>query len=217
MKITHFSEIEPIRIRGKLSWYPIRRTFGIRAFGINAYSADAGQDVIEPHNETGPGAGHHEEVYVVIAGRATFTVNGVDRDAPTGTILFLDDPTENRQALALEDRTTILAIGGEPGAAFQPSPWEYVFSAFPSIEAEHWEEAKARLLVGLEQHPGNGGLLYDLACVEAREGSHESALTHLAAAIEALPNFGALALTDKDFGSLRNDSRFAEIVNGAKK
>jgi mannose-6-phosphate isomerase-like protein (cupin superfamily) len=92
MKSAHLTEIEPVKIRGKLSWHPIRRTLGIRAFGINAYTANTGQEVIEAHNETGPGAGHHEEAYVVVAGRATFTVNGAEHDAPAGTILFLDDP-----------------------------------------------------------------------------------------------------------------------------
>jgi hypothetical protein len=168
MRCAHLGEIEPIKIGGKLSWLPVRKTLGIRAFGINAYSADAAQEVVEAHDETGSGAGHHEEVYVVVSGRATFTVNGVDHDAPAGTILFLDDPTENRRAVALEDGTIVLAVGGQPGAAFQPSPWEYVFSAIPAIEAEQWGDAKAQMLEGLEQHPGNGSLLYDLACVEPR-------------------------------------------------
>jgi quercetin dioxygenase-like cupin family protein len=212
MKSAHLREIEPVRIQGKLLWHPVRKRLGISAFGINAYTADTGQEVIEAHNETGPGAGHHEEVYVVVAGRATFTVNGADHDAPAGAILFLDDPTEHRRAVALEDGTTVLAVGGPSDAAFQPSPWEYVFSAIPAIESEQWEEAKIRLLEGLQQYPGNASLLYDLACVEAQAGSRGDAIDHLAAAIEAWPKFRADAAKDQDFASLHNDARFAGIV-----
>ena len=36
---------------------PIRRRLGVRAFGINAYTAaKAGDQVIERHNETGGGS-----------------------------------------------------------------------------------------------------------------------------------------------------------------
>jgi hypothetical protein len=217
MKSIHIAEIEPIRVAGSLSWRPVRKTLGIRAFGINAYTADAGQDAVETHDELGSGAGHHEEVYVVVSGRATFTVNGAEHDAPVGTILFLDDPTEKRGAVAVEDGTTVLAIGGEPGAAFRPSAWEYVFSAIPAIKAGQWEDAKAQMREGLEQHPGNGSLLYDLACVEAQEGAHDAAVEHLTAAIEVWPDFRALAAKDEDFASLRSDSRFAEIVGVAEK
>jgi mannose-6-phosphate isomerase-like protein (cupin superfamily) len=215
VKRIHLTEIEPVKIRGNLSWHPVRKALGISAFGINAYTADAGQEVIEAHDETGPGAGHHEEVYVVLAGRATFTVNGADHDARAGTILFLDDPTEHRQAMALEDGTTVLAVGGQTNATFQPSPWEYVFLAIPAIEAKQWEEARARLLEGLKHYPGNGSLLYDLACVEAREGSRDEAMAHLAAAVEAWPKFRAHAARDQDFTSLHDDARFADFFGDA--
>ena len=46
---------------------PVRRTFGITAFGINAYTAKTGEHVVEEHDESRLG---HEEVYAVIAGRA---------------------------------------------------------------------------------------------------------------------------------------------------
>ena len=69
----------------------MRRTLGIGAFGINAYTANAGELVVEEHDETGAGAGHHEELYVVVTGRATFTVDGESFDAPIGTMVFLPD------------------------------------------------------------------------------------------------------------------------------
>ena len=74
-------EIEPIPVvDGTLLWRPVRRTLDIGAFGINAYVAPkAGDDVVEEHTERSLG---HEEVYVVLSGRATFTLDGEALDAP---------------------------------------------------------------------------------------------------------------------------------------
>jgi mannose-6-phosphate isomerase-like protein (cupin superfamily) len=72
----HLSEIEPIPVPDTLAWTPVRRHFGIQAFGVNAYTAaEAGQEVVERHTED---ARKHEELYIVIAGRATFTVDGFE-------------------------------------------------------------------------------------------------------------------------------------------
>jgi len=61
-------------VNGTLQWRPLRRTLGVRAFGNNAYTAaNAGDEVVEDHDEEGLG---HEEIYVVLTGRATFTVGG---------------------------------------------------------------------------------------------------------------------------------------------
>ena len=47
------------------SWKPLRRTLGIDAFGINAYTAPPGDHVVEEHTEETLG---HQEAYVVIVG-----------------------------------------------------------------------------------------------------------------------------------------------------
>ena len=80
----------------------------------------------------GSGAGGHEEMYVVIRGRATFTLDGEEVDAPAGTIVFIRDPALKRVAIAEEEGTVVLAVGGEPGRAYELSPWEYNFAAVPA-------------------------------------------------------------------------------------
>jgi hypothetical protein len=212
VRLARIDEIEPIPVvGGELQWRPLRRTLGIGAFGINAYTANAGELVVEEHEETGAGAGHHEELYVVVTGRAIFTVDGEEIDAPVGTCVFLDDPKERRAASAVEDGTTVLAIGGERGAPFKVSPWEFAFAGAPAWEAKRFDEVKALLLEGLDLHPGNASLLYNLACVEAVTGEKDAALEHLAAAAKN-PRFRAFAETDSDFGSLRDDPRFSEAL-----
>lgn len=59
----------------------MRHRLGIGAFGINAWTAqEAGQEIIGEHDELGPRAGNHEELYIVISGAATFTVDGETRE-----------------------------------------------------------------------------------------------------------------------------------------
>ncbi len=72
--------------------------------------------MIEPHDELGDGSGKHEELYVVMTGRAEFELDGTTHDAPAGTLVFAR-PEQHRGAKAAEADTTILVIGGKPGAA----------------------------------------------------------------------------------------------------
>ena len=78
---THLDEIEPISVvNGTLLWRPVRRTLDVGAFGINAYVApNAGDDVVEEHTERSLG---HEEVYVVLSGRGTFTLDDETLERP---------------------------------------------------------------------------------------------------------------------------------------
>jgi hypothetical protein len=212
VKVVRIDEIAPVPVvDGELQWRPLRRTLGIEAFGINAYTAKAGELVVEEHDETGAGAGHHEELYVVVTGRATFTVDGEEIDAPVGTCVFLDKPEERRGARALEDGTTVLAIGGVRGEAFKVSPWEFAFAATPAWKANRWDEVAALYHEGLELHPGNASLLYNLACAEALAGEPDAALEHLAGAATD-PRFRKFAETDTDLDSLRDDPRFSEAL-----
>ena len=83
-----------------LRWTPLRKHFGVTAFGINAYTAtEAGQDVVQEHTEERLG---HEELYVVLTGRATFVLDGEEPRRPAGSVVFLRDPTVKRYARAEE-------------------------------------------------------------------------------------------------------------------
>jgi hypothetical protein len=129
MKVVHLDDIEATRIEGTL-WKPIRSTLEIEAFGINAYTAErAGDALFNEHDETEALAGsqRHQELYLVLAGRATFTVDGEQIDAPARTLIFVDDPASRRGAVAAEAPTTVLAIGAPVGEGYRPPPWEKVF------------------------------------------------------------------------------------------
>jgi hypothetical protein len=183
-------------------WQPVRRPLGITAFGINAYTAgNAGDEVVEDHTEQ-----THEEAYVVIRGHATFTVDGEEIDAPWGTIVFLDDPQQRRHAIAKEPGTTVLAIGGAPGA-HTISSWEYIFPSLPARNAGEWDAARRILEEALAERD-IPAIRYHLACVEARAGNVDRALEELRIACEARPDYVALAGEEDDLESLRDDPRF---------
>jgi tetratricopeptide (TPR) repeat protein len=190
------------------TWFRIRLHFGISAFGVNGFRADAGGRVIEEHNEIGTSAGRHEELYVVLSGRARFSVAGEDVDAPAGTLVFVRDPETQRGAVAEEDGTTVLVVGGRPGEAFRGSPWELAADAWSAYEARDYEAAITVFQGVLEEYPRAAGILYNLACCESLSGRHESALEHLRQAIEIEERFREYARQDDDFEAIRGRPDF---------
>lgn len=122
-KAAHISDIPaPVSPEpGSYEWKPVRHHFDVRSFGVNATVANAGDWAIEEHTEADT---RHEELFFVATGHATFVVGGEEVDAPAGTFVFVPDPEVPRSARARQDRTTVVAIGGEPGAAYAVSTWE---------------------------------------------------------------------------------------------
>jgi tetratricopeptide (TPR) repeat protein len=209
-EVVHINDLEsfPVDEEG-LTWRPIRRRFDIRAFGVNAYTAEReGQRVVEEHRETNG----HEELYVVIAGRATFTLDGKEHDAPAGTLVHCP-PDTLRSAFAAEPGTTVLGIGAKPGEVFQPSGWEWTFAAFTLLKQGDLERARAEMEAGIAERPDDWRGHYNFACLEARAGDKDAALRHLARAAELEPDeVTKLAAGDEDFASLREDERFLAIA-----
>lgn len=187
----------------------VRKELGVTAFGVNAYWAEqAGDELIEEHDELGSGAGGHEELYVVIGGAARFTVAGEEFDAPPGTVVFIRDPAARRSAVATEPNTTALAVGGAPGRPYEVSPWEWVAEAIPAWRGGDYATARRTIENGLREHPDNPSLLYDLACAEALDGEPEVAIEHLLRAVELKPDYVEDAKKEEDFASIRDDPRF---------
>jgi mannose-6-phosphate isomerase-like protein (cupin superfamily) len=125
MRILRLDELAPAQVEGT-GWFPIRSTLGVRAFGINAYAGSAGARLINEHDETESlaGAQRHEELYIVLRGGARFTVDSEDVELAEAEIVFVDDPSSRRRAVATRDETLVLAIGGPVGEPYRPPPWE---------------------------------------------------------------------------------------------
>jgi tetratricopeptide (TPR) repeat protein len=173
---------------------------------VNAYTAAAvGGPIVEEHTESSNG---HEEIYLVLRGRARFTVDGDEHELEAGQLVFVRDPSLKRSAIAVEDGTVVLALGGKPGEPHTVSAWEAMFAAVPASQREGWEEAIGIHEAALAELPEHPALLYNLACMEARGGRHLDALLHLQRAVELDPKWAEHARADSDFAAIRSEPGF---------
>ena len=206
MNVVHVDELDRIEMPDGFVWRPVRRRFDIRAFGVNAYTPrEAGAQVVEEHTEKTLG---HEEIYLVLRGRARFTLDDDVHELRQGQLVHVRDPAVRRGAVALDADTVVLAVGGKPGEAYEISAWEAMFAAVPAMQQERWDEAIAIHEAALEERPDHPALLYNLACMEARAGRPLDALLHLQRAVELEPSWAEHAQRDSDFASIRDEPGF---------
>jgi tetratricopeptide (TPR) repeat protein len=193
---------------GRCPFRPVRKHFGIMAFGVNAWTGkSAGDRIINEHDE----ADEEEELYLVQQGRATFELDGERVDAPAGTMVFAR-PGVKRTAFAEEPDTTIVAIGGRPGEAYEPSGFEVWLPINALYEAGKYAEASDRGRELIEQNPAYAALFYNVACCESLAGRTDDAIEHLARAIELSERFRGFAVGDSDFDPIREQPAFKELV-----
>jgi tetratricopeptide (TPR) repeat protein len=157
------------------------------------------------------GRDNDEELYLVQSGRATFVLDGERVDAPAGTFVFAR-PGVKRTAFAEEPETTIVALGGTPGKAYEPLGWEIWAPLNRFYEAGEYAEAADRGRELVEAHPEYVGPLYNLACCESLAGRTADAIEHLRLAIERSPRSRSLAAEDSDFDPIRQEPVFKELV-----
>jgi tetratricopeptide (TPR) repeat protein len=194
------------------TYVQVRRELDIGAFGVGAVSADAGKAVVAERTARGYAQDGHEELFVVLSGRATFTLDGDETEAPSGTAIFVRDVDVTRAAVAEEDGTTVLVVGGRRGEAWRPTPGEAMQAFFAPYEGKDYEAALRVAEQTLEEYPGNGLAFYNIACMESLLGRKEDALAHLRDALDAAPELVENARTDEDFAGLREDPRFGALV-----
>jgi tetratricopeptide (TPR) repeat protein len=200
-EVLKIDELDRIPVSGaNVMWRPVRRRLGITAFGINAYTGEPGENVVEEHTEERL---RHEELYVVVSGRARFELDGESVDAPAGTLVFLRDAEVKRHAVAEEPGTTVLAIGGKPGL-HETSAWEFFFAAYSHADRGDFDRAIADLNEGLAELPDHPALYYHLACIESRAGQLDEAKRHLERALELDPGLRKWADEDEDLAPLRS-------------
>ena len=182
--VVHLDGVEGIPWRGtELVWRPVRTALGTRIVGISAYTAErVGQDVVEDHIESRDGRGH-DEVYVVLRGRATFSLDGEVVDAPAGTFVSVK-PDVRRHAVAAEPDTAVLALGGP--STFEPAGSDWIERARPHMR-DRPVKARAVLEELRAERPDSPGLLFGEALLHASQGDEVAARDSLRAAIERAP------------------------------
>jgi hypothetical protein len=185
--------------RTELVWHPVRGALGTRIVGMGGYTADrAGQVVIEGHTESEDGMGH-EEVYVVLRGRATFTLDGTELDAPAGTFVTVLDPAVHRRAVAAEAGTAVLALGGPP--VFVPSDSEWIERARPHLRSD--PERAIAILEELRTAKPDGTVAEVAAAfIALARGDEPAARAALARLVARRPDLVAVLADDEDLEDL---------------
>jgi quercetin dioxygenase-like cupin family protein len=82
--------------------------------------------LVAEHDESESG---QEELYVVVRGAARFTLAGQAFDVTAVGLVAIPEPAVKRAAVATEDGTIVLAVGGPAGSGFATT-WR----------AEHFEQ-----------------------------------------------------------------------------
>jgi len=209
--VTHLDEIEEFPDAGS-HYRPIRHHLGITAFGVTAWTAHAAGDVvINEHDEDDPTA--DQELFLVLRGHAVFDLDGDHVDAPAGTLVFAP-PRTKRTATAREPETTIIALEGTPGIAYEARGWELWAPLAPLYQAGHYAEVADRLSTLVAASPQYAMLFFNLACCESQCGRTSDALDHLRRAVEMSEEFRGSAKDDSDLDPIRGEPAFKQLISG---
>ena len=119
-QVAALDEIPPVKPDWPATWKSVRHHFGITAFGVNAVTKDEGNVLIPEHDETESG---QQELYFVHAGEVKATLDGEEVRVPAGSAVHCE-PGAKRKFESAASPTTLIVIGGTPGAAYEVGGWE---------------------------------------------------------------------------------------------
>ena len=113
-KLAHRDECETAG-----NWRLVRRTLGLRAFGVNVVEIAPGEQIPE-HDETDR---DQEEVFYVLSGNPTLVVDGESHAADAGTFARLD-PVHTRTVRNDGDEpASVLIISAPRSSGYEPMEW----------------------------------------------------------------------------------------------
>jgi tetratricopeptide (TPR) repeat protein len=205
--VVHLDELDRVSYLGS-NLVPVRYTLDFRAAGVNAWAGEPGDQLVPPHEED---AGS-EELYVVVRGRATFTVGDEMADAPAGTLVFAP-PLVSRTAVAADPGTIVLAVGGIVGKPFAGGAWDSFAVADAYRRGGRLEKGRAVLQKAIDDRPERWAPRYNAACWEALAGNADAAFEHLRAALELNgADVREHMAQDTDLAALRDDPRWKELA-----
>jgi uncharacterized cupin superfamily protein len=110
-KVVHIDEIEGAH--GGV-FKPVGRTLGVTAFGVNVEQFPQGHEHYPDHDHARDG---QEEVYIVLSGQATLTIDGEEHVMRAGSIAFVP-PGISRRFTMPDSDVQLVAIGGSPQTPF---------------------------------------------------------------------------------------------------
>jgi hypothetical protein len=115
-------------------------------------------------------------------------------------------------ATAKAEGTTIIALEGTPGQAYEPRGWELWAPLAPRYAAGHYAEVADRLGTLVAANPQYPMLFFNLACCESLSGRTSEALDHLRHAVEMSEEFRTSAKTDSDLDPIRDEPAYKQLI-----
>jgi hypothetical protein len=98
---------------GDPAWFPLQHALGIDTFGVNLFEATRGDEtLVGEHDEHGSA---QQELYLVLAGRVLFELDGERVETGARSAVAVTDPSVRRCARALEPGTSLLVVGAAEG------------------------------------------------------------------------------------------------------
>jgi uncharacterized cupin superfamily protein len=101
------------------SWALVRRSLGIRSFGVNLVEIPSGETIPE-HDETGR---DQEELFFVVSGSAVLKIDGRDHPAPAGTFARLDPSLRRTVRNRGDEPTSVLIVSAPTSSGYEPMEW----------------------------------------------------------------------------------------------
>jgi uncharacterized cupin superfamily protein len=100
-------------------WRLVRRSLGLRSFGVNAVEIDPGESIPE-HDELDR---DQEELFLALAGDVVLVIDGADHSFPAGAFARVD-PALKRTVRNDGERTATVLIASAPSSSgYEPMSW----------------------------------------------------------------------------------------------
>ena len=100
-------------------WTLVRRTLGLRAFGLNLVDISPGEQIPE-HDEL---ARDQEEVFFILNGTVTLVVDGEDHPAPAGSFARLDPEHTRTVRNDGNEPASVLIASAPRSSGYEPMEW----------------------------------------------------------------------------------------------
>ena len=100
-----------------LRFRPARQALGVSSWGMNVLEFDPGCEGYPEHDHASEG---HEEVYVVLRGSVVLQTTHGEQTLTEGQFVRVA-PELKRKFITKDQGATLLALGGTPGQAYEPS------------------------------------------------------------------------------------------------
>ena len=114
-----FTIIDAEQMEKSGNWILARRSLGLQSFGLNLVDIASG-DRIPEHDETGR---DQEEVFYVLSGSPTLTIDGEDHAVRAGTFARLDPVHSRTVRNDGQEPASVLIASAPRSSGYEPMAW----------------------------------------------------------------------------------------------